>query len=210
MPSLSRRKFIKGSLAAAATLGLQRRAHGAEGQAISPAQSHNSIHNPRIPKVAGACVNIYTWTDKGKLNVKGNHRDPNIVLWGRTYYLLRCAGNGISLATSTDFTHWTDPILIYKPEKMSYQTESPFLVPYQGLFYLFWTLWDTADKTTSGYCPRTYVHCSESPTDFHGKPVLTEFTVHAPEIVHDEGGQWFISSTDHPHRGISVAPLVWE
>ncbi|MDA3925379.1 MAG: hypothetical protein PF904_11845 [Kiritimatiellae bacterium] len=35
-------------------------------------------------------------------------------------------------------------------------------------------------------------------------------TVHAPEIIQDERGQWFISSADHPHRGVSVAPLVWE
>ena len=150
------------------------------------------------------------WTNKGKLNAKGNHRDPNILFWNETYYLLRCAGNGISLVTSTDFTNWTDPVVIYRPEKESYQTESPFLVFYEGLFYLFWTLWDTADKTTSGYCPRTYVHCSQSPDDFRGKPVLTEFTVHAPEIIQDENGEWFMSSADHPHRGVSVAPLVWE
>jgi hypothetical protein len=81
---------------------------------------------------------------------------------------------------------------------------------YDGLFYLFWTLWDTADKTTSGYCPRTYVHCSQSPLDFHDKPVLAEYTVHAPEIIQDETGQWFTSSADHPHRGISIAPLIWE
>jgi hypothetical protein len=155
-------------------------------------------------------TDLYAWTDKGKLNVKGKGRDTNILLWNNTYYLLRCAGNGISLVTSEDFIRWTDPVIIYKPQKESYQTESPFLVPYEGLFYLFWTLWDMADKTTSGYCPRTYVHCSESPLDFHGKPVLAEYTVHAPEIIQDEDGQWFMSTADHPHRGISVAPLVWE
>lgn len=155
-------------------------------------------------------TDLRAWTDQEKLNVKGNGRDTNILFWNNTYHLLRCAGNGISLVTSVDFIHWTAPVTIYKPEKESYQTESPFLVFYEGLFYLFWTLWDTADKTTSGYCPRTYVHCSESPADFHGKPVLAEYTVHAPEIVQDEGGQWFMSTADHPHRGVSVAPLVWQ
>lgn len=142
-------------------------------------------------------TDLYSWTDKGKLDVSGGYqRDPNILLWNNTYHLLRCAGNGISLATSADFIHWNEPYIIYKPEKESYQTESPFLVPYDGLFYLFWTLWDKQDKTTYGYCPRTYVHCSESPTDFHGKPVLAEYTVHAPEIIQDEGGQWFMSTAD--------------
>ena len=64
--------------------------------------------------------------------------------------------------------------------------------------------------TTFGYSPRTYVHCSESPTDFLGKPVLTEFIAHAAEIIRDEAGQWFMSSADFPHRGINVAPLVWD
>jgi len=40
--------------------------------------------------------------------------------------------------------------------------------------------------------------------------VLAEFTVHAPEIIQDESGQWYMSSVDHPHRGVSVAPLAWE
>jgi hypothetical protein len=153
---------------------------------------------------------LLTWTDQGQLKASGNHRDPNILFWDHTYYLLRCAGNGISLVTSTDFIHWSDPVLIYQPDKTSYQTESPFVVPFDGVFYLFWTLWDTADQTTYGYCPRTFVVCSESLTDFRGQPIRAEFTVHAPEIIQDEGGQWFMSSADHPHRGISVAPLVWE
>jgi len=155
-------------------------------------------------------TDLNTWADKGRLNVKGGNRDPQILFWNNTYYLLRCAGNGINLVTSQDFVSWSEPVEIYKPVKASYQTESPFMVPYEGLFYLFWTLWDTEDKTTSGYCPRTYVHCSESPTEFNGKPVIAEFTIHAPEVIQDEGGQWFISSADHPHRGVSVAPLAWE
>ena len=155
-------------------------------------------------------TDLQSWTDKGRLSAKGGKRDPYIMVWNNTYYLVRCDGNGISLVTSTDFIHWSDPRVIYQPEQKSYQTESPVLIAYEGLFYLFWTLWDTADPTTGGYCPRSYVHCSESPDDFHGKPVLAEFTVHAPEIIQDESGQWFMSSTDHPHRGISVAPLVWE
>jgi len=155
-------------------------------------------------------TDLLTWKDRGRLNAKGGGRDPYIMHWDNMYYLLRCDGNGISLIKSADFINWTDPVVIYKPEKESYQTESPALIPYGGLFYLFWTLWDLADKTTSGYCPRSYVHCSESLLDFHNKPALTEFTVHAPEIIQDESGQWYISSTDHPHRGISVAPLSWE
>lgn len=157
-----------------------------------------------------ASVDLMSWTDQGIMNVKGgDDRDPYTMYWNGTYYLLRCNGNGINLVTSKDFLNWSDPRVIFKPEKESYQTESPVIIPYEGLFYLFWTLWDTEDKTTSGYCPRTYVYCSESPEDFHGRPQVTELTVHAPEIIRDESGQWFISSADFPHRGVSVIPLVW-
>jgi len=155
-------------------------------------------------------TDLTTWTDKGRLSAKGGNRDPDIMVWNDTYYLVRCDNNGINLVTSKDFINWSDPRVIYKPEQKSYQTESPVLVAYEGLFYLFWTLWNTADPTTGGYCPRSYVHCSESADDFQKKPVLAEFTVHAPEIIQGENGQWFMSTTDHPHRGISVAPLIWE
>jgi hypothetical protein len=167
-----------------------------------------SLIGSRLGRVTSKDLNA--WTDQGRLNAKGGNRDPFVLFWDGTFFLLRCDGNGVSAITSPDFVAWSDPVTIYKPKKESYQTESPVLVPYGGLFYLFWTLWDTADKTTSGYCPRSYVHCSESPMDFHDKPVLAEFTAHAPEVILDEGGQWFISSADYPHRGVSVAPLSWE
>jgi beta-fructofuranosidase len=167
-----------------------------------------SLVGSRLGRVTS--TDLLTWTDRGRLNAKGGNRDPYILHWDNTYYLLRCDGNGISLITSADFITWSAPITIYKPKKESYQTESPVLIPYGGLFYLFWTLWDMADPTTGGYCPRSFVHCSESPLDFHNKPVLAEYTVHAPEIIQDESGQWYMSSVDHPHRGISVAPLAWE
>ena len=155
-------------------------------------------------------TDLLEWTDQGKLNAKGGNRDPYVMLWDHTYYLLRCDGNGVSLVTSTDFINWSDPVTIYQPAIASHQTESPVIIAHEGWFYLFWTLWDTADKTTSGYCPRTFVHGSQTPTNFTGKPAIAEFTVHAPEIIQDESGQWFISSADYPHRGVSVAPLVWE
>lgn len=153
---------------------------------------------------------LHTWEDRGKLAVKGGNRDPYILVLDGRYVMLRCDNNGINAVVSDDFRSWSDPVRIYEPEVETYHTESPVLIPYAGLFYLFWTLWDTADPSTAGFCPRTYVHCSESPLDFLGCPILTEITAHAPEIIQSEDGQWFISTTDHPYRGIGIAPLIWE
>jgi beta-fructofuranosidase len=153
---------------------------------------------------------LYTWKDRGRLAVKGGNRDPYILRLNDQYVMLRCENNGINAVVSDDFQTWSDPIAVYRPEVDTYHTESPVLIPYDGLYYLFWTLWDTADPSTAGFCPKTYVHCSESPFDFLGSTAITEITVHAPEIIQAEDGQWFISTTDHPYRGIGLAPLVWE
>jgi hypothetical protein len=155
-------------------------------------------------------TDLLTWKDKGRLKIKGHGRDSSVFFWNDFYHLIRCAGNGISMVTSPDFVTWSEPLVIYQPKVSTYQTESPFIMHREGWFYLFWTLWDKADPSTSGYCPRTYVHVSKNPLDFRDKPELTEFTIHAPELIQDESGQWFISSVDHPHRGISVAPLEWK
>ena len=37
-----------------------------------------------------------------------------------------------------------------------------------------------------------------------------ELRAHAPEIVQDEKGDYFISSADYPQRGINLARLVWK
>jgi beta-fructofuranosidase len=152
---------------------------------------------------------LYAWTDQGRLDIQGGDRDPHVMLWNGVYHLVRCDGNGVNLVTSTDFLHWTDPVTIFRPAIASHQTESPVLIPYDGRFYLFWTLWDTEDLTTSGYCPRTFVHCSDTPTDFQGRPAIAEFMAHAPEIIQGESGAWYLSSADYPHRGVSMAQLAW-
>ena len=51
---------------------------------------------------------------------------------------------------------------------------------------------------------------SETPTDFMSAPVIAEIDSHAPELICAEDGQWYISSVEWPHRGVSLAPLEWE
>ena len=66
-------------------------------------------------------------------------------------------------------------------------------------------------KDLSGaYQHITYVFRSEDPYGFDGSRELCRLSAHAPEIFQDERGDWHISSAEWPHRGVSVAPLVWE
>ena len=153
---------------------------------------------------------LYAWTNRGPLKAKGKGRDASIFRWNGTNHLYRCAGNGVSLIVSTNLTDWSEPVEVFKPSTASFQCESPSVVAYAEKFYLFWCLWDTLDPIRCAYCPRTFVHVSDTPAEFRGAPLVAELQAHAPEIFQDEAGRWYISSADHPRRGVQVAPLSWE
>ena len=156
--------------------------------------------------------NLLNWTPYGPIGVATNasDRDPNFMLHDGVYYLTYCAGNSIQTSTSTNLRDWSAPVEIFRPEKDSYQCESPILLHHEGKFYLFWCVWDSGDPDGDAYDNRTFVYCSDNPLDFKGKPLLTELKTHAPEIIRDDNGQWFISSAEYPKRGISVARLMWK
>ena len=100
--------------------------------------------------------------------------------------------------------------------------ESPYVVKYEGLYYLFITY------TDSCYHPETYedtlVFCSEDPLHFgdyngdnHKDIVLAELKEHAGEVVFDEdSGKWYVTACGWNGRGIpiegaaSIAELSWE
>lgn len=153
------------------------------------------------------------WEDQGVLDAgslnKPRARDPYVFTWKGVHHLYRCGGNHIEVVTSTDWIHWTPPVMVYQGKVPTYQCESPAVIERSGFFYLFWTLWDEGDQSTYGYCPRTYLHVATSPVDFLNAPMMAEYTVHAPEIITDERGDSFMSSAHFPHRGISVASFDW-
>lgn len=166
-------------------------------------------------------TDLFDWKDKGKLNVKGSRtRDPDVLFWNGIYYLVRCNNQSVSLVTSVDFVNWTDPVNIFTAQQESWNCESPTLVQHDGVFYLFWCLWDSAgsgaelealydghDPSTYDY--RTFVYASDTPMDFNDRPPVAQLMAHAPEIIQDEKGRYFISSADYPRRGINLARLVW-
>jgi hypothetical protein len=170
---------------------------------------YKMIYGP-IPFRMATSEDLYNWTPKGPIGVNETYgRDPSLTLWNNTYYLLYCAGNAVKVTTSKNLKDWSEPVEIFKPDVASYHCESPTLVPHNGRFYLFWCLWDTADKNGNGYGERSFVYSSDNPLDFHNQPLVTELRTHAPEIFQDEKNQWYISSAQYPKRGINVARLSW-
>lgn len=170
-------------------------------------------------------VDLYKWKDAGKLEIKREEgkdtRDPDVLYWNGTYYLVNCNDQSVNLITSTDFVNWSDPIDIFEAPVASWRCESPTLLRYNDKFYLFWCLWDSSDSreqlpalyedhTPWSYDYRSYVYVSDTPTDFFNKEPIAELKGHAPEIIQDEKGNWFISSADYPQRGINLARLEWK
>lgn len=168
---------------------------------------------------------LYHWEDQGKLQIRREEgkdtRDPNVLYWEGTYYLVNCNDRTVNLITSTDFENWSEPMDIFTAPHESWICESPTLLRYNDKFYLFWCLWDNSDNreeqlalykdhTPWSYDYRTYVYVSDSPMDFENREPIALLKGHAPEILEDEKGNYFISSADYPRRGINLARLKWK
>ncbi len=97
-------------------------------------------------------------------------------------------------------------------------TESPFVVYREGLYYLFITLTDCKQHNYHN----TLVFASEDPTDFgcySGNPerdgVVAQLHAHAPEVIQEQDGQWYISTCGWRgyncpvEGGVGIAKLDW-
>ncbi len=162
---------------------------------------YKMIYGP-CPFRMAVSEDLYAWTPKGPVGIEERSgRDPSLFLWNDTYILVYCAGNVVKAATSKNLADWSEPVEIFRGEEPTYQCESPTLIFHEGLFYLFWCLWDTANKNGNGYDERSFVYCSDNPLDFHGHPRIAELKTHAPEIFQDEEHNWYISSAQYPAAG---------
>ena len=155
---------------------------------------------------------LMTWTPKGELKNAPQGRDPSLLYWNDTYYLLVCGEDDVRLSTSKDLQTWTDARQILKM-KDTIAPESPTLIRYNDTFYLFvcgWNgVWDRKELQ-GAYQHTTYVYQSNDPEKFDTDAVLTTLNAHAPEIIQDEKGDWYISSVEWPNRGVSIAGLNWK
>jgi hypothetical protein len=176
-------------------------------------------HDGRYKMIYGPCPfrlavsdDLSAWTPQGPVGVnEKSGRDPSLFFWNGTHILVYCAGNAVKAATSTNLTDWTEPVEIYRGAVSTYQCESPTIVARDGVFVLFWCLWDTANKRHgNGYDELSFAVCSDDPLDFRGQPVIAELLTHAPEVFQDERQDWFLSSVQYPARGVSLARLSWK
>lgn len=169
------------------------------------------IYGPSPIRLATS-KDLMHWTPKGALfQEEHGARDPSVLFWDGTYYVVFCTQDRVSVRTSKDLLEWSPSKTILRM-KEGVAPESPSLVRVDGTFYLFvcgWNgIWDR--KTVQGaYQHQTYVYQSDNPLRFDGPPVA-RLEAHAPEIFQGEDSQWYISSAEWPARGVSIAKLAWK
>ncbi len=130
----------------------------------------------------------------------------------------------ISVFESNDLQHWRFIRYALRTTREAPRnppwgaTESPFVVAIDSAFYLFITYTDCAPN---GYHD-TLVFRSEDPTDFgtytgnNATETVTQLHAHAPEVIQDDDGQWYITSCGWRgcgtviEGGVGIAPILWE
>ena len=98
-------------------------------------------------------------------------------------------------------------------------TESPYVVEIDGLHYLFITY----TRCNPENYHNTLVFCSEDPTNFgtytgdnEDAVVVAKLHAHAPEIIQDDDGQWYITTCGWRdfgtviEGGVGIAKLEWQ
>ena len=165
------------------------------------------IYGPTPLRLATS-PDLLTWTPQGALFVEERGaRDPCVLYWEGTYILVYVTEHSILARTSSDLKVWSqNPVEIFRMRRPG-DPESPVLLRHDGAFYLFWCIWDA---THGDYDHRTFVFRSENPLDFRDASLVSEIDAHAPEVFIGENNGWYISSAEWPHRGVSIARLIWE
>jgi len=172
---------------------------------------YRMIYGP-APLRTAISQNLYDWEPQGALINPPAGRDPSVIVWDGAYHIMVCGQDEVLMARSEDLVTCDSTRSILKMRD-KIDPESPSIVRYNETFYLFvcgWNgRWDRQDLD-GAYQHITYVYQSDDPYAFDADQEVARLEAHAPEIVQDEEGNWYISSAQWPYRGVSMAPLTWE
>lgn len=113
--------------------------------------------------------------------------------------------SAVAVRTSPDLVHWSAACIVHTQEVGGYwggNCESPQVIYKDGLYYLFVTL------AMVGY-DKTHVYCSQDPLHFPEEQFVAELETHAPEVILDTDGRWYITTCGWGKNGVYLAPLEW-
>ncbi|MFQ6392929.1 glycosyl hydrolase family 32 [Nocardia sp. KC 131] len=137
-------------------------------------------------------------------------RDPMVLRVGEKWIMYYCATSAptgghhvVAYRTSTDLLHWSERRIAYTDPTSGTEagnTESPFVVPHGGSWYLF-----------IGPRPHyvgTDVFRSDNPVSFRIGDKVGHVAAHAAELIADKG-RWWITSAGWAQGGVHLAPLTF-
>jgi arabinan endo-1,5-alpha-L-arabinosidase len=170
---------------------------------------------------------LWTWTQQSTLFTGGvDGRDPMVLDLGQGFpyrfiiYYCGTVPNDARVSnvshvtyyrTSNDLVHWSDYGVAFDGgidgSNFGGPTESPFVVRRGPHFYLLSGAWD-------GNYTLTRVFYSQDPINFGSAPKGTANKVgtinsHAPEVIRDVDGKWYVSSGGWGRGGLSIAELFF-
>lgn len=143
----------------------------------------------------------------------GHARDSFVTRFGETWhwYFTRTVNevdlrSAVGVRTSPDLKHWSGATIAHVQGEGGHwagNAESPQVIMRDGVYYLFVTLaMEAYDKT--------HVYWSRDPLHFPREQLVTELKVHAPEVIEDADGQWYITNCGWDREGLYMARLTWE
>ena len=146
-------------------------------------------------------------------------RDPMVFFLDGEYLLYYTANDArpsghyiVAYRTSNDLLHWSPRHVAFTHDQVGTYagpTESPFVVRYGESFYLFIGPESRNVDPLADY-QRTVVYRSANPYYWNRLNRITEIEAHAPEIIQDTDGQWYLSRAGWYFSGVSLAPLDWQ
>lgn len=172
----------------------------------------NSNTNYQICLATSPDLKTWTRSPKNPLVVDGyDARDPYILRLSDRWVMYYTAtsqpqgGNHIvAYVTSQDLLTWTNRgVAFTDPATGTWggPTESPFVVPHGGAYYLFIGPRDAYDST--------HVFVSKDPFHWSIENKVGDIPAHAAEVIQDTDGQWYVSRAGWGKGGVYLAPLTW-
>jgi hypothetical protein len=141
-------------------------------------------------------------------------RDPFVMRIGDQWVMYYTAthrpegGNHIiACQTSPDLIHWSDRRIAFFDEETGTSggsTESPSIIKRGDFYYLF----ICNNDRRNGY-DSTDVYRSENPFLWSMDQLVGTIPAHAPEIVRDIDGKWYVTHCGWGRGGVHLAPLFW-
>ncbi|MCL2815571.1 MAG: hypothetical protein FWD23_13300 [Oscillospiraceae bacterium] len=168
-------------------------------------KKYHMIYSPGSMRLATS-EDLYSWKLEGALfSGSGSMRDPNILFDADRIIMSYVEQNRLEYRISPNMRNWSEKKLLYECQYRNAAFESPFLIKYEGVYYLFCCIYDGFN---SAYDNRTFVFAAETLEDFEGRTPLCVLDAHAPEIIEDNG-KYYIASAYYPNNGINIAELAF-